>query len=86
MDNMDFSKEMFNLMKDVINGTVSMLSMIQDQNERMLNLIVEHSLSTQKEGKKILDEWVKKAKNSNEIYKKLLEENLRRVFQMNAGK
>jgi polyhydroxyalkanoate synthesis regulator phasin len=86
VEGVDFSKEMFNVMKTIIDGTASMLSMMQNQNERILNLVVEHSLTTQKEGKKMLDEWVKKARNSNEIYKKLLEENLRRVFQMNAAK
>jgi polyhydroxyalkanoate synthesis regulator phasin len=86
VEGVDFSKEMFNVMKTIIDGTASMLSMMQNQNERLLNLVVEHSLTTQKEGKKMLDEWVKKARNSNEIYKKLLEENLRRVFQMNAAK
>ncbi len=86
MEGMEFNRELFNVMKAVIDGTAGMLSMALQQNERILNLLLDHSLATQKEGKKMLDEWLRKARNSNEIYKKLLEENLRRVFQANAGK
>lgn len=86
MEGTEFNREMFNLMKTVIDSTAGMLSMIQEQNEKILNLIVKNSLAAQKEGKKMLDEWMRKAKNSNQIYKTLLQENLRRIFQANAGK
>lgn len=83
---MEFNRELFNLMKTVIDGTAGMLSMMQDQSERILNLLAKNSLATQKEAKEMLDKWVRQARNSNEIYRMMLQENLRRVFQANAGK
>ena len=85
MEGMEFYREMFKLLRTGIESTASMLSLIQEQNERILKLAMKNSLDAQHEGKKVLEEWMKKARNSNEIYKLLLQENLRRIFEANAG-
>ena len=82
--NGDLGKEFFKVLQTSVDNTMDMLSMLQEQNEKFFNLITEHSLTTQTQGKKVLNEWLKKGKEAQETYRKILEENLRKVFQVDA--
>ena len=86
MNPQDYGKEMYELIHKSVENTMNMLSMMQAQNEKFFNLVTEHTLEAQTEGRKMLDEWVKKGKEAQDAYKKMLEDNLKKVFDAGKGK
>ena len=78
--NGEMPEEMFSILKSSIDNTMNMLTMVQDQNEKVFSLVVEHTDETQSAGKKLLNEWISKGKESQAMYQKVMEDNLGKLF------
>jgi predicted transcriptional regulator len=78
----EYGKEMYGLIQKSIDNTMSMLSMLQEQNEKMFGLVADQTVAAQTEARKMIEDWVKKGKEAQGTYRKMLEENLKKVFQM----
>lgn len=82
--------EMFNYVKSAYLTSLGILTMVQDQSERMLNLAIQQSTTWQDETKKIIDEWLGTVRKQRHENQKRLEENLQRLedmlFKRAAGK
>ena len=82
----DYAKEMQKVVQTSVENSIRMLSMMQEQNEKMLGLVLDQAAEAQAEGRKMLDTWLEKGKEAQEAYKKMLEDNLKKVFQMGNKK
>ena len=80
------TQELFNMFKsstDTVWGTVSML---QNQTERMANLLLEQYQNLQGENKKHIEEWVNSTKKNQEEFKKAYYQGLEQVAEILKNK
>ena len=70
MDYSDITKEMFNIFKSNAESTFGTISMLQNQNERMVSMLLEQSNNLQAEGRKYLEEWINATRKNQEELRK----------------
>jgi DNA-directed RNA polymerase sigma subunit (sigma70/sigma32) len=86
MNHEDYAKEMQKVFQTSVENSMKMLSMMQDQNEKMLGLFLDQASEAQSEGRKMLNTWLEKGKEAQQAYRKMLDENLKKVFQAGGKK
>jgi predicted transcriptional regulator len=50
----------------------------------MFGLVADQTVAAQTEARKMIEDWVEKGKEAQSTYRKMLEENLKKVFQMKS--
>ena len=75
LDQAKMGQEMFNMAKNYWTSTMEMMTNFQDQNEKMWNNLMEQGLVSQQEGRKMLQEWLTRAKQAREQFNKTMEDN-----------
>ena len=78
-DQAKMGQEVFNLSKNYWMSTMEMMSAFQDQNEKMWNTLLEQGLVNQQEGRKMLQEWLNRAKQAREEFTKTMEDNWKKA-------
>lgn len=78
----DINKEMLKLWRSSWESYVKTLTMMQQQNEKMLDLFMTQSETLQEEGKKLIKEWTANAKEAQKSYLQSMEENFNKIEEL----
>lgn len=78
MDGKEAQKEMLQLLKSNVETYFQTQEMLQNQSEKMLDMMVTQSEAIQTEGKNLLKKWLESVKKANADYRKMMEENLKK--------
>jgi polyhydroxyalkanoate synthesis regulator phasin len=79
MEPMAMAKQMIDFYKATFDNTFNTLVMLQEQNERMANTLMEQATGIPEEGKRLLNEWVRGYKKCREDFKKVVDEGFKKV-------
>ena len=69
---MEFNKAAFN-------NTVNVMTLVQEQTERMITLSLEQTALLPKEGKKVMTDWLKAYRQGGETFKKAVDDSYKTV-------
>ncbi len=72
-------EELFKYMKSAYLASLGTLTTVQDQSERMLNMVIQQSTLWQDEAKRIIGEWTTNARVQRHEYQKRIEDSLKRL-------
>ncbi len=79
MDQKAIFKQMVDFNKAAFDNTFSAMATVQDQTEKMAKTVLEQAAWLPEEGKKAINEWVQAHKKGREDYKKLVDDNFKKV-------
>ena len=79
MEGKDLQKEMLKMVKASWETYFQMLETVQEQSEKMMELMVSQGEALQSESKNALRQWLDNAKKTQAEYKKVMEENLSKL-------
>lgn len=79
MDQKQMLKQMIDFNKTAFDNAFNSMAMLQDQAERMNAMVLEQATWLPKEGKKVIDEWVKAYKKGRENFKSTVEDSFKKV-------
>ena len=65
--------------KAAFDNSFNAMMMLQEQSEKMVNTFLEQASWLPEEGTKAINEWVKAYKKGREDFKKLIDENFKKV-------
>jgi len=72
-------KQMIQFNKSAFDNSFAAMVTLQDQTEKMVNTFLEQATWLPEEGKKVVSEWVASYKKGREEFKKVVDENFKRV-------
>ena len=75
----DVQKQMMKLWRSSWETYVKTLSMMQEQGDKMLDLLFTQSGTAQEETRKLMKDWVANIKEAQKTYIQTVEENLKRI-------
>jgi len=78
MEGGDLQKGLLQLMKSNLETYFQTQQMLQEQGEKMLDMLITQSDSIQAEGKNLLKKWLVNAKKASAEYRKVMEESLKK--------
>ena len=78
--------EVFYLFKSSTDATWGTISMLQNQTERMVDLLLDQYANLQTESRKQLEEWVSNTKQNQEELKKAYNEGMDKLTELMAKK
>lgn len=79
MDQKAIFKQMVDFNKAAFDNTFSAMATVQDQTEKMAKTVLEQATWLPAEGKKVINEWIQAYTKGREDYKKLVDENFKKV-------
>jgi polyhydroxyalkanoate synthesis regulator phasin len=79
VDQKTIFKQMVDFNKAAFDNTFSAMATVQEQTEKMAKTVLEQATWLPEEGKKVINEWIQAYKKGREDYKKLVDENFKRV-------
>jgi len=74
-----FAKQMIDFYKSTFDNSFNAMVMLQEQTEKNMKMALDQASWFPAEGKKAIDEWIKACKQSRDEFKKVTEENFKRV-------
>ncbi len=74
-----FAKQMIDFYKSTFDNSFNAMVMLQEQTEKAMKTAMEQATWLPAEGKKVVDEWVKAYKQGRDEFKKVVEENFKKV-------
>jgi hypothetical protein len=88
MDTGKMAKQMLDFHKATFDNTFNAMVMLQDQTEKMVNAFLDQATWLPEEGKKVTLDWIQAYKKGCEDFKKVVDENFKRVedFMASSGK
>jgi hypothetical protein len=86
MDQKEVFKQMVEFNKKAFDNAFNAMVMIQEQNEKMLQTMLGQASWMPEDGKKVINTWLDTYKQGRDDYKKLVEENFRKVDEFFGGK
>ncbi|MCK8602872.1 hypothetical protein [Desulfoferrobacter suflitae] len=84
MDQKQMFKQMIDFNKTAFDNAFNSMAMLQEQAERMTGMVLEQATWLPKEGKKVIDEWVKAYKKGRENFKSSMEDSFKKVEEFFA--
>lgn len=84
-DQQKMFQELFNMSKNYWFNSLDMMTMFQEQNEKMWHTLLDQGLVTQQEGKKTVQEWLTRAKQARENFREATEDNLKKAETVFGG-
>jgi hypothetical protein len=78
----DILKQMIEFNKSAYENTSKNLNMLQEQMEKMLNQYIDQAVGIPEEGRKAAKEWAKVYKKGFDDFKKLMEDNYKRLGEL----
>jgi len=76
---MQFGKQMMDFYKAAFDNAFSAMSMLQDQNEKMVGMFMQQATWLPEEGKKPINDWVQGIKKGREDFKKAVDDGFKKV-------
>jgi len=74
-----FAKQMIDFYKSTFDNSFNAMVMLQEQTEKNMKMALDQATWLPAEGKKVVDEWVKAYKQGRDEFKKVTEENFKKV-------
>ncbi len=74
-----FAKQMIDFYKATFDNSFNAMVMLQEQTEKNMKTALDQATWLPTEGKKVIDEWVKAYKQGRDEFKKVTEENFKKV-------
>ena len=74
-----FAKQMIDFYKATFDNSFNAMVMLQEQTEKTMKMALDQATWLPAEGKKVIDEWVKAYKQGRDEFKKVTEENFKKV-------
>ena len=74
-----FAKQMIDFYKSTFDNSFNAMVMLQEQTEKNMKMALDQATWLPAEGKKVIDEWVKAYKQGRDEFKKVTEENFKKV-------
>ena len=72
-------KQMMEFNKAAFDNTFNVMTLLQEQTEKMINLSLEQAAMLPKEGKKALTEWLNACRKGSETFKKAVDDSFQKV-------
>ena len=85
MDQKQLLKQMIDFNKAAFDNSFNAMVMLQEQTERMANTVLEQATWLPEEGKKAINEWVNAYKKGREDFKKVVDDNFKKVEEFFTG-
>ena len=79
MDSSKIAKQMIDFQKTTFDNTFNAMVLLQEQAETMANTILDQATWMPEEGRKAINDWVKAYKKGREEFKKVVDENFKKV-------
>ncbi|HMK66542.1 MAG TPA: hypothetical protein VK564_12155 [Thermodesulfobacteriota bacterium] len=79
MDSGKFAKQMIDFYKATFDNSFNAMVMLQEQTEKTMKTALDQTTWLPAEGKKVVDEWAKAYKQGRDEFKKVVEENFKKV-------
>jgi polyhydroxyalkanoate synthesis regulator phasin len=85
MDQRQIAKQMLQFNKTAFDNSFNAMTMVYEQNEKMVGTFLEQATWLPEEGKKAISEWMQSYKKGCEDFKKMVNENYEKVEAFFAG-
>jgi hypothetical protein len=85
MDQKAIAKQMIQFNKTAFDNTFNAMTMVSDQNEKMVGTFMEQASWLPEEGKKAIRDWLTAYKKGCEDFKNLVDENYKKVEEFFTG-
>lgn len=79
MDNKELVKQMIQFNKTAFDTSFSTLSMVYEQNERIVETFLAQAPGLPEEGKKVITDWMSAYRTGCDDFKKLVDDNYAKV-------
>ena len=79
MDNKQIAKQMIKFNKTAFDNSFSAMTMVYEQNEKMLETFLNQATWLPEEGKKAISDWMAAYRNGCSDFKKMVDENYAKV-------
>ncbi len=84
MEPQDVQRQILHGAKNYMQTAFEAINMLQDQFEKMMVLIIEQQMASQKESQKVMAEWFESFKKGREEFRKSFDEGLSRAEELLA--
>jgi polyhydroxyalkanoate synthesis regulator phasin len=78
-DQEKMAQTVFNLAKDYTTTTMQMMKTSMEQYEKTVDTMLKQGLVAQEEGQKLLSDWTNRAKQGQQQYWNLMDENMKKM-------
>ena len=85
MDQKLIAKQMIQFNKTAFDNSFNAMSMVYEQNEKMMGTFLQQATWIPEEGRKAIENWMQTYKKGCEDFKKLADENYKKVEEFFAG-
>jgi len=82
MNQVKWGKEMVDFMRSTFDTQMATMATLQNQWEKIFKTTFERTLTSQEEGREMLNEWLAVTKKNREDYKKMMEESITNLGTM----
>ena len=79
MDSSKIAKQMIDFQKTTFDNTFNAMVLLQEQAETMANTVLDQATWMPEEGRKAINDWVKAYKKGREEFKKVVDDNFKKV-------
>ena len=79
------AKQMLQFNKTAFDNTFNAMTMVYDQNEKMVGTFLQQASWLPEDGRKAISDWMEAYKKGGENFKKLVDENYQKVDDFFAG-
>ena len=85
MDQKQIARQMIQFNKTAFDNSFNAMSMVYEQNEKMLQTFLQQATWIPEEGRKAIENWIQTYKKGCEDFKKMADENYQKVEAFFAG-
>jgi polyhydroxyalkanoate synthesis regulator phasin len=85
MDQKQIAKQMIQFNKTAFDNSFNAMSMVYEQNEKMVGTFLQQATWIPEEGRKAIENWMQSYKKGCEDFKKLADENYQKVEEFFAS-
>ena len=85
MDQKQIAQQMIQFNKTAFDNTFNAMTMVSEQNEKMVGTFLQQATWLPEEGRKAIENWIQTYKKGCEDFKKLVDENYQKVEEFFAG-
>jgi polyhydroxyalkanoate synthesis regulator phasin len=85
MDQKQIARQMIQFNKTAFDNSFNAMTMVYEQNEKMVSTFLEQSTWIPENGRKAIKDWMQAYKKGCEDFKKLVDDNYKKVEEFFAG-
>jgi len=85
MDQKQMAKQMLQFNKTAFDNTFNAMTMVYDQNEKMVGTFLQQATWLPEDGRKAISDWMDAYKKGCDNFQKLVDENYQKVDDFFAG-